>query len=339
MKSMKPKLLVTLLGCLAAVCSAAEPANDTPIGRHGKLQVTGTHLCDAKGKPIQLRGMSTHGLQWYGWKSKLTPASLDVVAKDWKSDILRLAMYVDEGGYLKDKPRYREMVDTLVDETRARGMYCLIDWHMLKPGDPNAHLEEAKEFFAGVSAKHGAKGHVLYEICNEPNGKDVSWERIRRYATEVIPVIRKNDPDGIIIVGTPAWSSFGISGDPSGKAILDQPLEGKGLMYTFHFYAAEHTEHHRKEFETYAAKLPIFVTEWGSQEASGDGKDDWKSTAEWQALLDKYKISWCNWNYSDDERSGAVWKEGTMPKGPFTDDRLKPAGVEVKRLLTAKRPD
>lgn len=334
-------LLTLVLAFLAPLSLSAEPAKDTPIGTHGRLQVIGTHLCDAKGAPVQLRGMSTHGLQWNGWPSKVSPASLDTLAKDWKADIFRLAMYVDEGGYLKDKPRYAGMVDALVDETKARGMYCLIDWHILTPGDPNVHLEEAKEFFQAVSAKHGAKGHVLYEICNEPNGKDVTWERIRAYAEQVIPVIRKNDPDGIIIVGTPQWSSFGLSG-AQGKTVLELPLTGanaKNAMYTFHFYAGEHTAYYRKEFETYAAKIPVFVTEWGSQEASGDGRDDWESTAAWMALLDRMKISWCNWNYSDDKRSGAVWKEGTLPAGPFTDDRLKPSGVEIKRLLTAKRPD
>jgi endoglucanase len=341
-------LLLNALRCLAALGLAAgsavaadgEPAKDTPIARHGALQLVGTQLGDSLGRPVQLRGMSTHGLQWYGWPTKLTPSALDVLAKDWHADILRVAMYVDEGGYLMDKARYRGMVDALVDETKARGMYCLIDWHMLKPGDPNAHLAEAKAFFDAVSAAHGAKGHVLYEICNEPNGSDVTWEKIRRYAAEIIPVIRKNDPDGIIIVGTPAWSSFGISGGPSGQAILDQRLTGelaKGVMYAFHFYAADHTEYHRREFEKFAERLPVFVTEWGSQKASGDGGNDWKSTAEWLALLDRRKISWCNWNYSDDPRSGAVWKEGTMPAGPFADERLKEAGVEVKKRIKAGR--
>jgi endoglucanase len=43
------------------------------------------------------------------------------------------------------------------------------------------------------------------------------------------------------------------------------------------------------------------------------------------------QISWTNWNYSDDGRSGAVFEPGTCPDGPFTTpERLKPAGEWVR---------
>lgn len=328
-----------LLFFSALHCTIPTSFADNPTERHGQLKVVGTHLCDAKGEPIQLRGMSTRGLQWFGWPTKLSPASLDVLANDWKSDILRVSMYADEDGYNTDPARFRPMVDTIVDETLKRGMYCLIDWHMLEPGDPMANLEHAKGFFTHMSAAHGNRKFVLYEICNEPSGKKVNWARIKHYAEQVIPVIRKNDPDGVIIVGTPDWSSFGMSGD-GGDDILAHPLTGDlahNLMYAFHFYAGEHKDDYRRQFTRYAEKLPIFVTEWGSQKATGDGPNDFASADAWHALLDRYQISWCNWNYSDDPRSGAVWKRGTMPKGPFTDDRLKEAGVHVKRLICERK--
>jgi endoglucanase len=65
--------------------------------KHGKLQVVGTHLCDSSGKPVQLRGMSTMGLQWTG--GIVNDAAFAALAKDWKADVVRLAMYVGEGGY------------------------------------------------------------------------------------------------------------------------------------------------------------------------------------------------------------------------------------------------
>lgn len=36
----------------------AEP----PIERYGQLQVVDTTLCDESGEPVQLRGMSSHGI-------------------------------------------------------------------------------------------------------------------------------------------------------------------------------------------------------------------------------------------------------------------------------------
>ena len=38
----------------------------TVVERYGQLQVIGTDLCNKDGQPVQLRGMSSHGLQWYG---------------------------------------------------------------------------------------------------------------------------------------------------------------------------------------------------------------------------------------------------------------------------------
>ena len=43
------------------------------------------------------------------------------------------------------------------------------------------------------------------------------------------------------------------------------------------------------------------------------------------------KISWTNWNFSDDFRSGAVFTTGTCKAGTFTGTApLKPAGVWVR---------
>lgn len=81
----------------------------------------------------------------------------------------------------------------------------------------------------------------------------------------------------------------------------------------------------------------MFVTEYGTQTASGDGSNTFTRVQQYLDLMAQKKISWVNWNYSDDERSGAVFTEGTCPSGPFTGtSRLKPAGVWVRdRIRTA----
>jgi endoglucanase len=245
-------------------------------------------------------------------------------------------MYPDEGGYKTDPEYFRAMIDTLVDETLKRGMYCIIDWHILDPGDPMENLEEAVKFFSYISEKHGHKKYILYEICNEPNGPDVTWTRIKSYAEKVIPVIRMNDSNGIIIVGTPDWSSLGMSGSVPSEVILEDPLTGKyahNVMYSFHFYAASHGDVYRERFPIFADQIPIFVSEWGSQNHKGEGRNDVVSTKQWLELLDRYVISWCYWNYSDDRRSGAVWKQGTLPDGPFKNYNLKRSGRLVKKWI------
>jgi len=301
-----------------------------PISEYGKLKVVANHLCDVNGQPVQLRGMSSHGLQWYGWGDCVNETSLDALAYDWQSGIFRVSMYVDEGGYKTDPAGYKAAIDTMVDEAMERGMYVILDWHILNPGDPWENIEHAREFFSYMSAKHGSKGHVLYELCNEPNG--VSWDRIKTYAEDVIPLIRSNDPDGIIIVGTPAWSSFGISEGRDPMEMANNPLTGTNahnVMYAFHFYAASHKSEYLSKIRNVADYLPIIVTEWGTQTYSGDGANDVESSQQWIDLMREKKISWTHWNFSDDWRSGAVLKSGTCPNGPWTGTVLKESGQLV----------
>ena len=114
-------------------------------------------------------------------------------------------------------------------------MYVLIDWHILSDCNPETYKKEAKEFFAEMSAEYAEYNNILYEICNEPNGQ-TSWEQIKAYAEEIIPVIRENDKDGIIIIGTPNWSQYV-------KEAAANPITGyDNIMYTLHFYAATHTQ-------------------------------------------------------------------------------------------------
>lgn len=337
----------TLLLAIAGIAAMFAPSVEEPaypagsvVARHGALRVEGTKLAGHDGKPVRLRGLSTHGLQWFGWGTFLNAERLDWVVRDWKIDVLRVSMYPDEGGYLTDKPKYAAMVDTLVEETGKRGIYCIIDWHMLDPGDPNARLDEAREFFRAMGAKHGYKPHVLFEICNEPNGDSVTWDRIKSYAEKVIPELRAGAPDSVILVGTEDWSSFGASGDTQGKALLAAPLRGelaRNVMYTFHFYAASHQASHRAVFESVATQLPVFVTEWGMQEYTGDGANDVASTREWIKLFDSLGVSWVYWNYSNDQRSGAVLKQEMPAKGPYGEKHLKESGKLVWKLLLEGR--
>jgi endoglucanase len=308
---------------------------DPPVNVFGKLYVCGTYLCDQNHEPVQLRGMSTHGLQWYGWNNCVTPESLDALYNDWGADIVRISLYVQEGGYASNPEGFTTEVNTIIEEVTKRGMYAIIDWHQLSPGDPMENLENAKTFFTNIAAMHHQKTNILYEIANEPN--DVSWSRIVEYADSIIPVIRRYDEDAVILVGTPGWSSLGISQGNGPKEIYENQITvDDNIMYAFHFYAASHGQNYRNALEWAAQRLPIFVSEFGTQTYTGDGDNDFVSTQAYFNILDTYKIGWTNWNYSHDFRSGAVWKVGTCPSGPWTEDNLKEAGRWIRENMRSR---
>ncbi|WP_237774240.1 cellulase family glycosylhydrolase [Actinosynnema sp. ALI-1.44] len=307
---------------------------DTPVAINGQLHVCGTKLCNERNQPIQLRGMSTHGIQWYSQCVK--SQSLDALANDWKADIFRISMYIQEGGYESNPRKFTDMVHGYIEEATKRGMYALVDWHQLTPGDPNYNTARAKTFFTEIAQRHKNKKNIIYDIANEPNG--VSWAGVKRYAEELIPVIRAQDPDGVVFVGTHGWSTFGISDGKSETEVFNNPINASNFMYTFHFYAASHKDNYYNALSRIADRVPVFVTEFGTQTSSGDGGNDFSMSQRYIDLMAQKKIGWTNWNFSDDSRSGAVFKPGTCSGTSFTGTGvLKPAGVWVRDRI--RTPD
>jgi endoglucanase len=300
----------------------------TPVEEHGQLQVIDTDLCDENGDPVQLSGMSTHGLQWFPWGESVTEDSLDALADDWEADILRIAVWIDAGGYEENPEQMTADAKKIADKAIENGMYVIFDWHVTSPGDPMAKRDLAERFFREIASEYGKYDNVLYEICNEPSG--VEWSRIVEYADEIIPIIREYDEDGVIIVGTPGWSSLGVSAGSSAQPIVDNPLEFDDVLYSFHFYAASHRDIYRDELRWAAERLPVFTSEWGMVEYDGDGAYDFDSAQQYLDIMDEMNISWVNWNYSDHDESGAVWEPGTRDEDGWTVENLKEGGEWIR---------
>ena len=200
----------------------------------------------------------------------------------------------------------RHGIDELVDICAQKGVYCIIDWHILNKNtnDPWYAMDQAKEFFDYMSKKHAGKAHVMYELCNEPNG-NISWARIKSYAQEVIDVIVKNDPNSIIITGTPVWSQRVI-------AAADSPLDYPNSMYTLHFYADTHKEDLREHADQAIAKgCPIFVSEFGTCNSSGNGGFNPTESVKWFKWMKENNISWANWSWADKKETASILKPGS----------------------------
>ena len=317
------KFFTSLLSALMLLSTLSAAQSPTPVAANGQLKLVGRQLSNQSGKAIQLRGMSSHGLQYF--PNCFNASSVQALARDWGIDVFRSAMYVDEGGYVTDKPKYRAFVDNLVDWTGQNGVYNIIDWHILNPGNPNDHLADAKEFFQIEAQKHAGKKHVIYEICNEPH--DVDWATIKGYAEQIIPIIRTYDKEAIILVGTPNYS--GTPGD-----VRSNPLTGTNaynVMYTFHFYAGSHyTESY---IDDVLKTVPLFISEWGTSNYSGNGGNDYTNSQNWINLMagqnsSGIKVSWCNWNFSDNTETSAALVQGSCNSGNW--NNTSTSGTWVK---------
>lgn len=296
----------------------------TPFGQHGALHVENGKLTDADGNTVQLYGMSTHGIAWF--PQYINYDSFRTLRDDWNTNCIRLAMYTAEyGGYCAggDKEQLKQLVRDGVSYATELGMYVIVDWHILSDYDPNQNKDEAIAFFREMAEVFADNDNVLYEICNEPNG-GTSWDSIKSYAEEVIPVIRAQKPNAVILVGTPTWSQ------EIDKAAAS-PLDDSNVMYTLHFYAGTHKDDLRNRLETCVQNgLPVFVSEFGMCDASGNGANDFVSTTKWLDLLNKYQISFCCWNLANKDESSSVFKASSTALSDWTDDDFNESGRWIR---------
>lgn len=305
---------------------AVKPTTGTPVANHGKLSVKGTSIVDKNGDKFQLRGVSTHGLAWFPqYDNKDAFASWE----DFGANVVRLAMYSDKNAGFSTS-NYQLIYDG-VDYATQLGMYAIIDWHILGDGNPNTNKADAVNFFKTMSAKYANYDNVIYEICNEPNG--CSWNNdIKPYAEDIIDIIRANDKDAIIIVGTPTWSQ-------DVDEVSRNPITGESnIMYALHFYAATHTDNIRNKAQTALNNgLPLFVSEFGMCDASGNGGNNFTEASKWISFLDSNNISYVCWNLSNKAETSALISSSCNKTGNFTLNDLSESGKWFANILTERK--
>jgi len=299
------------------------------VERHGALRVQGTKLVDRSGAAIQLRGVSSHGLQWY--PQFMNASSVAFMAERWHVNVVRAAMYVTEGGYLTNPTEATAAVDRVVEAAAKAGVYAVVDWHIsASSNDPLKQLDAAKRFFAQAAARYAGWPHVLYELCNEPSGDDVTWiGNVKPYAKAVIPVIRAKAPEAVVIVGTTTFSQ-------DVDVAADFPIDLPNVMVALHVYAGTHGQSLRDRAQ-YAVDhgAALFATELGTVQANGDGDVNVEETEEWMKFFRQNQIGWINWSLADKAEGASILRPGASPQGGWSDADLTPSGLLVKQHLLA----
>ena len=319
--------------CLTGGLQIAEAKTTTYYDASaGRLHVKGTKLVDKKGHEVQLRGVSTHGLSWY--PQYVNDKCFAQLHDKWGANVVRLAVYTEEyngycSGDAKNRSDLKKLIKKGVKLAKKHKMYVIVDWHILSDGNPNSHKKEAKAFFKEMSKEFKDYNNVIYEICNEPNN-GTSWKEIKSYAKSVISTIRENDKKAMIVVGTPTWSQ------DVDQAAAD-PIKGDNIMYALHFYAATHKADLRNKMTAAINKgLPVFVTEYGICDASGNGAIDKKEADRWIQTMDEYGVSYIAWNLSNKQESSSIIKSSCSKVSGFKKSELSDEGRWLYHLLRKK---
>lgn len=296
-----------------------EFGNRGGVEKNGWLSIDDTQLKNEHGHAVVLKGMSTHGLQWF---HEYTSKQSIENTKSYGANVFRVAMYVDEEGYRTSPELMKQRLIEAVNTAISLDMYVVIDFHTLTTNKPMEYVEEAKIFFKEMAQLYGNHPAVIYEICNEFYG-DVTWSDIRPYAEEVIQTIRTYTEKSIILIGTSTWGQ-------DIHQVKDHPLQAKNIMYTSHFYAGTHHQALRdKIVDALSAGLPICVSEWGVSAADGNGGTYEESAQEWIDFMNAYNLSWMNWSLCDKDESSAALKKGTSADVIWNEEDFSNSGKFV----------
>ena len=321
---MKKFVLAAIIALAAILAPAAHADTQSVVQKHGQLRVQGNRIVDQAGAPVQLRGMS---LFWSQWVPKYyTASTVKWLRDDWKVTVVRAAMAVKPDGYEKNPAAERDKVIAVVDAAIESGIYVIIDYHA---HTAHENLPLARAFFADMARRYGNSPNVLYEPYNEP--LNVSWTRVLKpYHEAVIDSIREFDPDNIVIAGTRNWSQ-------KVAEAAANPIARTNVAYALHFYANTHGQWLRDDaMKALDRGVALFVTEYGTTDASGDGKVNEAATRAWWAFLDRNSISHLNWSVADLRESSAALLPGASPNGGWALTQIKPSGILVRDELRAK---
>lgn len=296
------------------------PTEMKPVTKHGRLQVKGMQMVDKSGKPLALHGMS---FGWHNWWPRFYNAGAvkELVTK-WNCNVLRAAMGVEpKGGYINDAAGSVRLVENVIEACIKNGVYVIVDWH-----SHNIKTDSAKIFFDYISKKYGKYPNIIYEVFNEPERQ--SWQSVKAYSETIIATIRKNDPNNIILIGSPHW-------DQDVHIAAADPIKGyKNLMYTMHFYAATHKQFLRDRTDEALKKgLPIFVSECAGMEATGNGPIDDYEWNKWVQWMDERNISWAAWSVADKDETCSVLNQSAPSNGNWKENDIKEWGKITRKYL------
>lgn len=314
---------------LCATTSLAQsiaPTRVGPVSEYGELlagknssnegRIYGSCKGVVDGAEVQVRGMSLYWSLLADATDFWTETAVTSMLDDMNIQLIRASMATGTEdwkgpykGYQLDAENQKKLVSTIVETAIKLDIYVIIDWHS---HEATNQVESAKGFFSEMAKKYGSYDNVIFELFNEP--LDISWDEIKNYANQVIPAIREYS-DNLILVGNRAWDQH--PEEVIGNEVTDSK---NNTAYTLHYYAMSHCASGTNEYggpcegangeKAIKAGLPIFISEWGTGTADGGGTPGQAKNDEWQAFVNKYKISWANWSASRIGEGASAFSSG-----------------------------
>ncbi|WP_123537844.1 PKD domain-containing protein [Halosimplex salinum] len=289
-----------------------------------RLHTDGKWIRDADGEAVELRGVAPASMGFYEVEGVHPKSPTEVVgwatddARGWYPNVVRLPVTQWDVEQLGVDGLVEDVLRPVVDLLGERGVYALIDYHVIRPyteaasddaGYDTGPDELVRTFWDGVAPAFADDEHVCYELFNEPtypvfwsdNGENVegpedAWLLWRDAAQPWVDAVRDAAPETPIVIGSPHWTS-------RTEFAPEYPFEGENLVYAAHIYPDNGApSEFDDQYGAPAEEVPVVVTEFGWDPYS-DGLDYGTNTGwgepfrEWAESYEA--MGWAAWCFDD----------------------------------------
>ncbi len=290
--------------------------------KSAELVAKGNRLvATSDGREVWLQGVAIASLEWSAGGDNILKSVTNALT-EWRSNVIRLAVKSDfwfgHGPWQSDGGvSYRALVDEVVKQTQARGVWVVIDLHEYR-----APEQRHADFWRDVATRYANHPGVIFGLLNEPH--DVPWkiwrdggvvqdksepkdgvyaensEKNKSFASigmqKLVDVVRKTGARNLVTAGGLDWG-YDLSGVLEGFALTDRG--GNGIIYESHVYPWKRGW--QKCFLDAAAKHPILIGEVGCQPErmpfippeAHEMPETW--APDMLGCIQKHKLNWTAW--------------------------------------------
>ena len=300
------------------------------------LRVSGAQLLTDTGYPVRLRGVNCAGMEWTSNGDGHILKTVETAVSDWHANLIRLPLSQDRwfGKAPEQKDggaSYRALVRRLVDFCATNNAYIILDLHWSDAGEWGKNIgqhnlpdKNSIVFWNNIAPLYANNPAVLFDLYNEPSritwdqwfkgGRITETDQKTHVAVSydavgmsaLVAAVRSAGAKNVLVASGINWA-YEQEGIPGQHELLDPG--GDGVVYAAHPYphAFEHIGRETiaqwtARMEAFSKKLPLIVTEFGSEETNWPFPKAWnyndeKWTREMLRVLEEHHWNWTAWDF------------------------------------------